>query len=478
MRITCLPFLPAALLTALLAAAPAAQAAAPCQPGAYTGYTATGPAGALEMDMAWHRRVRGVATPEGCLRYVLRAAPRAGTFDSIHPVPLGAYIKGFVATAGGQQRLFDPQGRALLDQPFDGGVQMALNDGHALTLRVRHQRTETYLRAQQGRIVARAPRWYRSDSAPNTPNAPQPAGASASGDGLAAYAPRHEQGFAAVAALPGEQASPHALGLLDLRTLREALPMQYASVGVLADGPAPGKPWLLLGRDTPATGGALHFFLPDGRPAGLPAAHALRLSGQGGAIDHLALHDQPGQVCHYISRTFKPLLPTALPVPGQRGCPVLSDGAILRFTDATGHVQRLRYSAREGAQPLGAPLPGTLVAEQAGRFMLRLPAPAAPPSAPPNASSATPAAIAPAASSTPAAAAPATPASAAGGQTAPPAPRYMAYTDAGQPLPDATGFDGFEDLGCGHWRVQRGGLWYQLGPQGQLITPPGAPPTC
>ena len=64
------------------AAASRAQELAPCWPDAYTGKERLSHNGSAA-DLSWYRRVRAEPTAQGCLRYMLRAAPRAGMFDSI-----------------------------------------------------------------------------------------------------------------------------------------------------------------------------------------------------------------------------------------------------------------------------------------------------------------------------------------------------------------------------------------------------------
>ncbi|MDO5624187.1 MAG: hypothetical protein Q4G71_05825 [Pseudomonadota bacterium] len=475
-----------------------AQTAQPCVDYAYTGYGPTGPKGEWEVDLTWQRRVRAEASPAGCLRYVLRAAPREGAFDSLEPVPLGGSVTGFVGTRDDRQWLFDPFGRRLLDEAFNGGVEIAytggpLTDDHlpaALTLKAGKGRY-TYLRVQNGRMVARAPHGYTLQSS-STPLGGQ-------------HRPVNFGAFKRVATQEGRV---EAVGLIDLRSLREVVPPRYADVGVLAEGEE-RKPWLLFGQRGAAGGERIDFFKPTGEPVALPAARHLDLVTEFGSplrVRYMMLRDAERAGCIYIDRQFKPMLPETVPVPPGHPCPVLSEDEPLRLTSASGHVHRYRYQAASGLTPLGPPVPGALVAGHRGRFVVRelLASEQALPVAPVDAPIDTPAAgaaAAAAAAATGGAALPAPPVDAAERAlaeaaaaaesaarrdaaretpmlpTEPPAGtpvRYRIYHDDGTPVPAdagaAPGFDGFENLGCGVWRVQREGQWYQIDAQGQLGT--------
>ena len=211
--------------------------------------------------------------------------------------------------------------------------------------------------------------------------------------------------------------------------------MRYAAVGVLPESGQPQKIWLLLAQRPAGSGeeesgeksseesGLIEFFLPDGRPiTTLPAAQDVHdVRTQDGQRRYLALQDRTGGTCHYLSPTLQPLLAGGVPAAADKPCPALREGQPLRFTDAAGRTLRYSYTPQNGLTPLGEPLPGALVAQNANHFMLRL-----------DASSKDEAAN---------------------------SPRYMAYDDSGTPMPDAVGFDGFEDQGCDAWRMLRDGQW-------------------
>ena len=423
------------LLAPLLCAAQAqaqapAQELAPCAADAYTGKELRSHNGSAA-DLSWYRRVRAEPTAQGCLRYVLRAAPRAGVFDSIAPVPLGGAAMGFEAVRDGQRRLFSPHGQDLLGESYSQPLRIALpalpasawQNGRyagqgqppaALTLALGDARRGTvFMRVQQGRVVARSA-WLA---------APAESGLARSHPVPAA------SGLQPVANMQG------AVGLLALATLRETVPMRYAAVGALPESGQPQKIWLLLAQRPAGSGeeesgeksseesGLIEFFLPDGRPiTTLPAAQDVHdARTQDGQRRYLALQDRTGGTCHYLSPTLQPLLAGGVPAAADKPCPALREGQPLRFTDAAGRTLRYSYTPQNGLTPLGEPLPGALVAQNANHFMLRL-----------DASSKDEAAN---------------------------SPRYMAYDDSGTPMPDAVGFDGFEDQGCGAWRVLRDGQW-------------------
>ena len=471
-------FIPLSLLTAcLLGAVPAraldAQDLPPCAPDAYTGKERQSHNGSAA-DLDWYRRVRAEATPQGCLRYVLRAAPRAGLFDSIRPVPLGGFAVGFEAAQGNQRRLFSPHGQDLLGEAYGQPVRVAwpaLPDGAwqygryagrgqppaALTLALADDsRGTVFLRVQQGRVIARSARLT-----------------TAGGELARRFAVPAASGLQAVTNAQGDTRS--ATGLLELATLREIVPLRYADAGALPESGQPQKIRLLMARRPPGkTGetsesdasGAIDFFLPDGRPAALlpdgQTAHTVQdAPGPDGQRRYLALQDRVSGTCHYLAPTLQTLLTGGVPATADKPCPALREGQPLRFTDAAGRTHRYSYTPQNGLTALGAPLPGTLQAQSANHFMLLMANEAeetgdtARPGLQASASKAqdkTPEAqgetpAAPDSNESPEPPAPRR------------APRYMAYDDTGTPIPDAVGFDDFEDQGCGAWRVLRDGQW-------------------
>ena len=425
------------------AAASRAQELAPCWPDAYTGKERLSHNGSAA-DLSWYRRVRAEPTAQGCLRYMLRAAPRAGMFDSIAPVPLGGAVMGFEAVQDGRRRLFSAHGQDLLGDTYSQPLRVALpalppsawKNGRyagpgqppaALTLALGDgSRGTVFMRVQQGRAVARSA-WLA---------------APAQGEWARAHPVPEAAGLQAVANAQGET------GLLALATLHMTVPLRYAAVGALPESGQPRKIWLLLAQ-RPAPGGEpggepgnkqasglIDFFAPDGRPVtALPAAHAVQDAlAANGQRRYLALQNRESGVCHYFSPTLQTLLAGGVPAAPHTPCPALREGQPLRFTDAAGRTQRYSYTPQNGLAPLGEPLPGALVAQGANYFMLALDTETAP------AGSA----------------------------------RYMAYDDSGDPMPDAVGFDDFEDQGCGAWRVRRDGQW-RFFTEGGLL-PDRAPP--
>lgn len=441
MRITCLPFLPAAVLTALLGWAPPtlaqrAPAPPPCTPDAYQGFAPTGYKGNPETDFDWHRRVRAVTSREGgqaCQRYVLSAAPRLGPFDSINTVDLGGGVKGFIAQREARSWLFTALGRDVLGGPVTGEIAREdLDNGLASARTVllsypgedglRH-----FVRVGRGQIVARSPQGYDVSGGHVTElgSRHQPPPLPLSGIGLLRVW------------LPDR-----GMGLLDTLTLREVVPPRYQGSGVLTHA---DKPWLLFGHmlATPGAPARVDFFLPDGTPLALPAARDFALYHISDEMQYLALTDTQDTACHYLDAQRRPLLPMAVPKLAGYPCPHLSASDPLRFATADGQVHRYLYIPGQGMQALGAPVPGQLLDGRRGRFVLQLPPkglPAAPASAP----------AAPSVAAAPA--------------------RYQVYRDDGQPIPDALGFEGFENLGCGTWRLQREGVWYELDGKDQLST--------
>lgn len=449
-------------MAAALAPPPARAQAAPvpdaprCQSNAYQGYVNTGRAGGLQTDVEWHRRVRPVTSTatdgSACLRYVLRAAPRLGPFDEVAPASLGGGTLGFLAYQGDQTRLLTVLGRDVLGGPATGGLQHRDRISSPLAANAALWQTQPtdgsgtrYVWLHQGRVLAQAGPyqvrgWHSRWEEPQWRRYLEPVSA------------------------PNATAKPSGAGLLDLRTLREVVPTRYADAGVLFhwdSATRQAKPWLLAGVHTakPATPGApgvqaqdrYEFFYPDGKPAPLPAAsaYALKQPLQGAGPEYLALTDAQGSACHYYNARLQPLLPLAVPKPAGQDCPPLRADDALRFTTADGLTHRYRYRPGQPLQALGAPLPGELAAGREGRLVLQVrePAPAAAP-------------VASAASAASAAASAA--------QPQPPAPRWRVYSDAGQPLLDGRAFEGFEDMGCGHWRFLLDGQWQQLTPEGQL----------
>lgn len=437
MRITCLPFLSAALLTALLGWAPPtlaqrAPALPPCTPDAYQGFAPTGYKGSLETDVDWHRRVRAVASQEGgqaCQRYVLSAAPRLGPFDSISTVDLGGGVKGFIAQRDAQSWLFTALGRDILGGPVPGEITDEYQPGIMTSPRtalLSYQAADGlrhFVRVSRGQVVARSPQGYN-----------------VSGGHVTELGARHQppQGMNLLRVWVPDRG----MGLLDTRTLREVAPPRYQGSGVLTHA---NKPWLLFGHmlATPGAPARVDFFLPDGTPLALPAVRDFALYHIGDEVQYLALTDAQDTACHYLDAQRRPLLPMAVPKLAGDPCPHLSASDPLRFATADGQVHRYRYIPGQGMQALGAPVPGQLLDGRRGRFVLRLPPkglPAAPASAP----------AAPGVADAPA--------------------RYQVYRDDGQPIPDALGFEGFENLGCGTWRLQREGVWYELDSKDQLST--------
>lgn len=451
LRLTCrFPFHTlalAGLLTAAGASCAFAQPVQPCASGAYRGYTPAGAKGAMKTDIDWHRRVRAVPSTEAgqaCLRYALRAAARLGTFDSLQSTSLGG-VTGFLAQRGAQAWLLTALGQDVLDGPFDGplthvpqppqppGTRAARESGSVLLSFTRAGATH-YARLHKGQVVARSPHGYAAQGAaselqnryPPAPGMP----------------------------LRQVQAAGQGAGLLDVHSLREVVPTRYQASGVLTgDG---RMPWLLFGQgggsaDAPSR--RVDFFLPDGTPLDWPATRAFALhAAPGGALAYLALHDPADTACRYINAQRQPLLPAPVPKPAGQPCPLLQEGQPLRFTSADGQVHRYRYSLAGGLQALGPPLPGRLLASGPGRFVLQHPQGR-------------------------------TAAQAAAGESSAPdlgaaAPGYQVYRDDGQPLPDALGFSGFEDLGCGRWRLLREGVWYTLDAQGQLSLHASTPSAC
>lgn len=494
----------------------ALPAAAPCDAAAYRGYAPAAGQGAPVLDMAWHRRVRPVRTDQGCVRYVLGAAPRLGQFDRIHTLPLGGGVTGFAAYRDGQSWLYSALGEDLLGQPLRGEIRAEpppagprdsgdprdprAPDAATLAL-VQADGATRYVRLQRGRVQAQSPHayapWPAPGASPALPalarrHAPAPplrqvlaaqAGQAAAGAGQGARGAATNT--AADAAMNAATNMPQnmAMGLLDMRSLREVVPARYAAAGALPG--RGGAPWLLFGQQAGAQGGALHWFLPDGAalPAPMPATRAFSLvHAPGGGVAYLALLAADGAACHYLNPQRQPMLPLAVPLAPQAApaaaedasaCPPLDARQPLRFTGADGRVHRYRFTPADGLQPLGAPLPGRLLAAHGGRLVLQLPLPPAPPSVPLPTPSAAPGLPASAPVAAPAASAPT--AATSDAPAAAPLPRYQVYLDNGQPLGGAQGFEGFEDLGCGAWRLQRDGLWHGLDAQGRLTPPPTAP---
>lgn len=467
----------------------ALPAAEPCDAAAYRGYALAAGKGPPVLDMVWHRRVRPVHTDQGCLRYVLGAAPRLGEFDRIHTLPLGGGVTGLAAYRGGQSWLYSVLGEDLLGQPLHGEIRAEpmfadprVPDVVTLTL-VQADGATRYLRLQRGRMQAQSPHAYVPWPAP---------------EALPALARRHAPAapLRPVRIAPGTQADQAAaantaMGLLDMRSLREVVPARYAAAGALSG--RGGVPWLLFGQQTNAQGGTLDWFLPDGTalPLAMPAMRAFSLSqAPDGGVAYLALLAADGAACYYLNSQRQLMLPLAVPAVSQvasadkaedaSGCPSLDAHQPLRFTGADGRVYRYRFMPADGLRPLGPPLPGKLLAAYAGRVALQLPpsplavAPAVPASVPASVPAVAPASAASAPAALPAASAASTLASDHDAAAAAPLPRYQVYLDSGQPLNAEQGFDGFEDLGCGAWRLQRDGLWYGLDAQGRLTPPPTA----
>ena len=429
----------------------------PCVAGAYTGQTSAADG---RIDLNWYRRVRAQADEgERCVRYLMRAAPRLGAFDSIHPVPLGGGAQGFEARRGSERHLLTPQGQDLLGAPYSqplalvwpipataaapqSAASASPSSAHTLppllpatfTLAVRDDaRGLAYLRMQNGRLLSRSPWFADPPESELTARHPVPPAS-----GLRPFL---------LAEPPGQ------VGLIDLRTLKQTLPPRYAAIGALPPdaatpktgevaaaakaGEAASAVWLLFGQrpeGDDAASATLDFFWPDGRPiAHLPAAQDLRDSlTPEGQRRYIILHERRAAICHYYSPALQTLLPGGVPLPAASArCPALREGQPLRFTDAGGHTRRYSYTLAHGLRALGEPLPGQLVAQSANHFMLELPPPA-------------------------------------DVSADPVAPRYMAYDDGGHPLPDAVGFENFEDQGCGLWRVQRDGQWRTFTEDGLL----------
>ena len=212
------------------AAASRAQELAPCWPDAYTGKERLSHNGSAA-DLSWYRRVRAEPTAQGCLRYMLRAAPRAGMFDSIAPVPLGGAVMGFEAVQDGRRRLFSAHGQDLLGDTYSQPLRVALpalppsawKNGRyagpgqppaALTLALGDEsRGTVFMRVQQGRAVARSA-WLA---------------APAQGEWARAHPVPEAAGLQAVANAQGET------GLLALATLHMTVPLRYAAVGALPE---------------------------------------------------------------------------------------------------------------------------------------------------------------------------------------------------------------------------------------------------
>ncbi|MDO5692076.1 MAG: hypothetical protein Q4G70_06310 [Pseudomonadota bacterium] len=461
------------------------QAGEPCDPQAYLGYEPGGYKGELVVDLVWQRRVRAVAAEGGCLRYVMRAAPRAGVFDSIETLPLGGQAIGFVATApDGRQRVFDALGRALLNEPFQRlrPVIGRSQTPAGTTLEIARQDVHSFARFERGKLTARAPRWY---------------GVSGSTTDLALRQSVQDHEGLRVVAVEG---APAGVGLLDLKTLREVVPPRFAGAGAFMVG-QPRRPWLLFGQHGRAGGDVIEFFRPDGTPLALPSARDADVAlvyGHPARVAYLVLRDAERAGCHFFDSAWRPLLPVMVPVTPGHPCPVLREGEALRFTGPDARVHGYRYTATGQFQSMGAPVPGTLVAAHRDWFVVRLPVPdveqAAPPSQPPTPFS--PTASEPAAGGASDAALPPVEAAALAAVEAarrgaqreqslltpalPPgqAARYQILGADHQPVPDARAFEGFENLGCGHWRVLRDGAWYQFDHEGQLSTRFTVPFSC
>lgn len=417
--------------------------AQPCLPGAYQGYSQEDPRASGVTDIVWHRRVRAVnssADGQPCQRYVLRAAPRLGPFDAVHTTHLGD-VTGFIALQGDQGRVLTELGQDVLGEPYGGdwtflghqpdakGQSMAL-----FSYRLSGTPARRYVQLRHGKLLARSPNSY-SEAGSNGDSLPQPPSA---GPRLLRVALDQDR-----------------WGLLDLRSLRELVPPRYQKAGVLTA--EDDQPWLLFGENNAHPGGMgpqVHFFRPDGTALNLPdVGQFLQVSAPSGQVEHLVLTSRDGSRCRYLNASLQALLPQAVPKLPADACPQLRPDEPLRFTGADGLVYRYRYSPDKGLQSLGLPLVGSLRAGFGQRLLLQLHAASAP-----AASAPAPAASEPA---------PATP-----------TVRYKVYSDAGQPLLDGQSFEGFEDLGCGHWRLLRHGEWLQLTPEGKLGPQTGAPGRC